>query len=181
MKLQDLKKEIKYNIIQDFPNKGVKFIDFTPTFSNSVIMNEIAEYIAEYLYDKKHLDDKIDYIIMPQSRGYIIGSFLSSNMNIDTIPIVKTGKLPDSCLLSKCVYKTEYSEDSLSLPKFDIYNKNCFFVDDVFATGGTYECCKRMIESNGGVLLGGICLYDVGITDEYKDEVESILKSEDIL
>lgn len=180
MKLQELKKEIKYNIVQDFPNEGVKFIDFTPTFSSAVIMNEIAEYIAEYLYDK-HLANKIDYIIMPQSRGYIIGSVLSSVMNVDTIPIVKTGKLPDICLLSKCVYKTEYSEDSLSLPKFDICNKNCFFVDDVFATGGTYECCKHMIEENGGVLLGGMCLYDVGITDKYKDEVESILKSEDII
>ena len=51
MKLQDLKKEIKYNVVQDFPNKGVKFIDFTPTFSSSVIMNEIAEYIGNYLYD----------------------------------------------------------------------------------------------------------------------------------
>lgn len=180
MKLQDLKKEIKYNVVQDFPNKGVKFIDFTSTFSSSVIMNEIAEYIGNYLYDNK-LGDKIDYIIMPQSRGYIIGSFLSSNMNIDTIPVVKSGKLPDECILSKRMYNTEYSADSLSLPKFDLQGKNCFFVDDVFATGGTYECCKHMIESNGGILIGGMCLYDVEITDEYKDEVKSILKPKDII
>ena len=53
MKLQDLKKEIKYNVVQDFPSKGVKFIDFTPTFSSSVIMNEIAVYIGDYLYDNR--------------------------------------------------------------------------------------------------------------------------------
>ena len=86
MKLQDLKKEIKYNVIQDFPNKGVKFIDFTPAFSSSVIMNEIAEYIGNYRYDNK-LCDKIDYIIMPQSRGYIIGSFLSFSRKKRPTPV----------------------------------------------------------------------------------------------
>ena len=48
------------------------------------------------------------------------------------------------------IYKTEYSETILDMPKIDLKGKKCIFVDDVFATGGI-----------GGVHRGAEQTWDV--------------------
>ena len=36
--------------------------------------------------------------------------------------------------------------------RVDLNNKKCIFIDDVYATGGTYKACKKLVEQNQGIM-----------------------------
>lgn len=134
--------------IEDFPVKGVKFIDISPKLADkedfSNIINKMCSTVPE----------GTDYIIAPESRGYIFGTAVANKLDIGFVPIRKPGKLPDDLVLSVDYYK-EYGKDSLCLPKNDNYeNKKFYFIDDVLATGGTLDASKELIEKCGGTFVG---------------------------
>lgn len=169
----EIRDRIKYNVKQDFPVEGVKFIDFMPTFSDISLMNDILDYIAQSVSDLN-----IDYVVMPESRGYLLGVLLASKLKANIVPVRKHGKLPEDFIQASYEYQTEYSKETLDIPKIDIKDKNCFFIDDVYALGGTYYACKRLVEMSGGKLLGGACLYNVGLNEN--PELFCFMDSEDI-
>lgn len=134
--------------IQDFPAKGVKFIDISPKLTDKndfeAIINEMTSKVPK----------GTDYIIAPESRGYIFGTAMAINLGLGFVPIRKPGKLPDDLVLS-VEYEKEYGKDTLCLPKNDNYEgKNFYFVDDVLATGGTLEAAKQLIEKAHGNFIG---------------------------
>lgn len=170
--------EIKYNVVADWPIKGVNFVDFTPSIMDSEVFEDIINKLNKNI--KKFIDLKeIDYIIAPDARGFIWGSALGIKNKIGVIPIRKHGKLPECCVSKSVTYKTEYSETILDMPKVDLKGKKCIFVDDVYATGGTYYAIKSLIESVGGLLVGGVVLYDVLIHE--CNEIHSLLTSKDLI
>lgn len=164
---------IKYNLKQDYPNEGVLFIDLMPTFMDMKLMNKLADTIVEAT---EGLD--IDTIIAPESRGYILGTLVAHKLNANIIPVRKHGKLPLEFVQDSYTYDTEYSTATLDLPKCDLNKKKCLFVDDVYALGGTYYACKRLVEHAGGALYGGACIYNVGINNNH--EIISFIFPEDL-
>lgn len=155
-----MREELKYNLEKDFPRKDVLFIDFMPTFMDNKLMNRISNYIANFIGD-----NKVDYIVVPESRGFILGSYLANKIGANVLPIRKKGKIPNKFVGNSYTYQTEYSEETLEIPKIDLKDKNCFFIDDVYALGGTYYACKRLVELSYGNIIGGLCLYNVGINN----------------
>ena len=85
----ELKKELNIRTEKDYPIKGVEFIDIMPLFLQKDIFNEIIERFVQELKDKK-----IDYIIVPEARGFLLGSAVANRLNIGCIPVRKKGKLP---------------------------------------------------------------------------------------
>lgn len=173
----------KYGILyrdeENFPEDGVKFIDLTPTLMHRDHKMNILSRLVNYI-DNEITD--IDYIVSPDARGFLWGMGVSTLMNKPIIPIRKTGKLPKSCVSKTEEYNTEYSKTSLDLPlgllpdSMEFRNARVVFVDDVYATGGTYEACKKLLESVGANLLGAVVVYDVGLVDN--DEVYSLAKGD---
>ena len=134
--------------IQDFPAKGVKFIDISPKLTDKDDFKKIIEEMTS------KVPANTDYIIAPESRGYIFGTAMAINLGIGFVPIRKPGKLPDD-LVYTVEYEKEYGKDKLCLPKNDNYEgKNFYFVDDVLATGGTLEATKELIELAKGNYVG---------------------------
>ena len=134
--------------IQDFPVKGVKFIDISPKLTDKddfkSIINEMTSKVPA----------NTDFIIAPESRGYIFGTTMAINLGLGFVPIRKPGKLPDD-LVYTVEYQKEYGKDSLCLPKNENYEgKNFYFVDDVLATGGTLEAAKQLISKCNGNFVG---------------------------
>lgn len=134
--------------IQDFPAKGVKFIDISPKLSDKddfkAIINEMTSKVPA----------NTDYIIAPESRGYIFGTAMAIALDVGFVPIRKPGKLPDDLVLT-AEYEKEYGKDTLCLPTNDNYKgKNFYFVDDVLATGGTLNAAKELVEKAGGNFVG---------------------------
>lgn len=150
-----MNKEILQNLIKIYKFKGVdKFYDIEPIFSSGCI-NTLAESFIDSIKDLN-----VDYIICPEARGFLIGSVVSSKLDIPMIMVRKVGKLPyeneeDIVTIS---YTTEYSSDTLQMKRVDLNGKDVLFVDDVFATGGTFDACRQLVDDCGGILVGGICL-----------------------
>ena len=167
------KNEYKYNVQMNFPKEGVRFIDFMPLFMDYKAMNKVTEAMLEFV------PDDTEVIIAPESRGFILGTFIASKRKINLVPIRKHGKIPPDFVGASTKYETEYSVETLDIPKVDIKDKKCCFIDDVYATGGTYKACKELAEDLGGVMQRGVCLLDVGIIPK-ENEIVCMLEKEDV-
>lgn len=171
----ETKEELLYRVCQDFPEEGVKFIDLTPSIidvnSRMCVLSNMVNHIENEVQN-------VDIIISPDARGFLWGMGVASLMNCSLIPIRKSGKLPETCILDTVTYDTEYSSTSLDLPISDLEGKRVMFVDDVYATGGTYNACKTLVEKAGGIMAGATVIYDVGLSEEQDADVYSIYRGE---
>ena len=149
---------------KDFPIKGVEFIDITPLILQKKIFNEIVEKFVEELKEKR-----IDYIVMPEARGFLFGTAVANRLNIGCIPVRKKGKLPPTTVEKKFEYKKEYGKDIMEFPKLvneNYNNKRFYIIDDICATGNTLDSIKKNIEDIGGIVVGeGVVLNIVELNN----------------
>lgn len=150
---------LKYNVVQDYPKKGVRFIDFTPTINDSA---KFCDAVAALLFNNSQ---DFDYVIVPEARGFIWGSAFALTARRPLLIARKPGKIPTPLVGASVTYETEYSTDTLEIEQIDLTGKKVIYVDDVFATGGTYNACKQLVEKLGGKMNEGVVFYNVGITE----------------
>ena len=137
----ELKNKLNIRTEKDYPIKGIEFIDITPLIIQKETLQEINEKLINEV--KKY---KVDYIIVPEARGFLFGSIVASTLGIGLIPVRKKGKLPPSKVEKSFEYQKEYGLDILELPKLvnDTYkNKSFYIIDDIYATGNTIESIKE--------------------------------------
>ena len=117
--------------IADFPKKGILYKDITPLLSDAKAYNHLID-----IFYKRYRNRRIDKIIGIESRGFILGSSLSSMLKVGFIPIRKPNKLPFK-KFSKS-FELEYGKDQIEIHIDAIKeNENVIIIDDVLATGGT--------------------------------------------
>ena len=148
----ELKNELNIRCEKDFPVKGIEFIDITPLFLQKDSLKEMND-----LFVKEVKNKKIDYVIGPEARGFILGSMVATSIGAGFIPIRKAGKLPPTVVEAQVRYSKEYGDDVLELPKLvnETYdNKKFYVVDDIYATGNTMKAIKKAITEMGGEVLG---------------------------
>ena len=156
-------KNILYRVEKDFPIKDVNFIDLTPTLTTENHFKIVAEELKNKIVET---NPKIDYIVSPDARGFIWGSYIAALLEKPIIPIRKRGKLPKGSIMSTTKDTTEYSNIELVLPIVNLKDKHCVFIDDVYATGGTYKACKKLIEENEGIMLNAFVVLDIKLTND---------------
>lgn len=166
---------IVYRVEKNWPISGVNFVDLTPTLINKDNFRKVSLELIDKI--NNNIKD-FDYIVSPDARGFIWGSYIASLMNKPFIPIRKHGKLPSSSISSSIKDKTEYSNIELDLPIVNLKGKTCIFIDDVYATGGTYKACKKLIEKNKGSLNGAYVILNVSLTN---DKVNSLMTSDELV
>lgn len=72
----------------------------------------------------------------------------------------KSGKLPGKCL--SVTYATEYSIDQIEMiDGLVAKGENVLLVDDLIATGGSLEACKRLVNQAGGNVVGCLVMLKV--------------------
>ena len=148
----DLKSNLNIRTEKNFPIEGIEFIDITPLFLQKETFKEIITKMSEEI--KKY---KVDYILAPEARGFLLGSAIANELNIGCVPIRKEHKLPPTTVEKRLEYIKEYGKDYLELPKLvnDTYeNKKFYIVDDIYATGNTMKAIKKAINEMGGDVLG---------------------------
>ncbi len=165
---------ILYRIQKDWPIEGVNFVDLTPSLNDADKFYEICLNLKKKILAKC---GDIDYIVSPDARGFIWGSYLAALMHKPLIPVRKQGKIPDSFVMAKTSDTTEYSHIDLVLPQVDITGKRCIFVDDVYATGGTYKACQKLIEQEHGLLADAFVILNILLTD---DEINYLVSIDDL-
>ena len=154
-------------IIENFPKEGVTFVDISPKLADKNDFNEIIDKMCSFV------PKNTDYIIGPESRGYVFASPVAIKLGKGFVPIRKKGKLPDEIVFS-AEYEKEYGVDTICLPKLDEYEgKNFYIIDDVLATGGTFKACKDLIKQAGGNYVGaGFYINIKSLNNEEVDYIE---------
>ena len=134
--------------VPDFPKPGILFRDITPLLSAPQAFRHAIRQFADHFCDAQPTA-----ILAAESRGFIFGAPLALELGVAFVPIRKPGKLPFET--HRFEYDLEYGSDSLemhidALPE----NSRVLLIDDLLATGGTIEACKRLAERGGAHVVG---------------------------
>ena len=144
--------ELNIRTEKDFPRKGIEFIDITPLIIQKNVLKKITNTFAKELKNKN-----IDYILVPEARGFLFGACVATKLGIGLIPVRKKGKLPPSTVEKSFDYVKEYGKDTLEIPKLvnnSYKNKNFYILDDIYATGNTHKAIEKAVTKLGGNIIG---------------------------
>ena len=151
--------------VPDWPVEDVVFKDITPLLKDKDALNHSVKLLEDLI------DETPDYIVGIESRGFIFGSFLSSEMGLGFVPVWKKGKLPPP-VISKA-YSLEYGFDTLEIKSG---KGKVVIVDDVYATGGTAKATRELCEKAGYEVINDIYLINLKFLNN--DNVRSVLSYE---
>ena len=137
--------------VPDFPKDGIIFRDITPLLADIEAFNFAIDEMV--VLSEQFRPDVIAGI---ESRGFLFGAPISLRLGLPFVPIRKEGKLPFE---KKTVrYDLEYGNDILEIhvDAFKLGQK-VLLVDDLIATGGTFEASSRLVRSLNAEVVG-ICV-----------------------
>ena len=135
-------------IIEDFPVKGISFKDITPLMQNGDVFKKACEELTNYA---KKVGATV--IVGPESRGFIFGCPVATNLGIGFVPIRKPGKLPREEIRAE--YSLEYGKNTLCMHADAIkQGDKVLIIDDLLATGGTVQAAISLVEQLGGEVVG---------------------------
>jgi adenine phosphoribosyltransferase len=139
--LEDVRRSIRN--IPDFPKEGIQFKDVSIAFKDRRILKFILSEI------KNHYQDVgITKVVGIESRGFILGSSLATELQAGFIPIRKPGKLPANTFSQ--TYDLEYGTDALEIHTDSLEADDVVLIhDDLLATGGTVNAAIELVRKFG--------------------------------
>ncbi len=160
--------------VKDFPKEGIIFRDITPLLQDK---DALQESVKQY---EKTLDGvDFDYVVGPESRGFIFGVPLAYSMKKGFIPVRKIGKLPYKTYSKE--YDLEYGSATIEIHQDAIKKGDkVVIIDDLLATGGTCRAMIDLIEEAGGIVEKIVFLIELEFLNGRKNlgdyDVESLVK-----
>lgn len=143
--------------VEDFPIEGVLFRDITPLMQNGEVFKAACDELTDFA---KEVGATI--IAGPESRGFIFGCPVASNLSIGFVPVRKPNKLPRETVSIK--YDLEYGSNELHMHADSIKKGDkVLIVDDLLATGGTVEATIQLVQQMGGEVVG--CAFLIELAD----------------
>lgn len=169
-----IKEELPIRTQKDYPIPGIEFIDIMPLMMQAEVYQKITDLFVEEVTKQR----KVDYIVVPEARGFLFGCPVANELGLGCIPVRKKGKLPPDTIESEFEYEKEYGKDKLCLPKLvgeSYQEKHFYIIDDIYATGNTMQAIKTEIERLGGIVVGtGVVMNIVELN--HATDVFSILE-----
>lgn len=161
----DLKKYIAS--IPDFPSEGIIFRDITPLMADGKAFKEATSLLLAFA--KKV---GADVIVGPESRGFIFGCPVATELEVGFVPVRKPGKLPRETVSYK--YDLEYGSNELHMHKDAIKpGQKVLVIDDLLATGGTIEATVSLVKDMGAEVVG--CAFLIELVDlKGRDRLKNI-------
>lgn len=141
--------------IPNFPKPGIVFRDITPMLKSSLVMKHIIREMAAPFRDAN-----VTSIVAAEARGFVFGVPLAMELNAAFIPVRKPGKLPFETHVFE--YDLEYGSDKLEIHRDAVgEDDRVLLVDDLLATGGTVEACRRLAEHVGATVVGAAFVIEL--------------------
>ena len=141
--------------VPGFPTEGILFRDITPLLQNGEAFKYACDQITEFAKEKG-----ATLIVGPESRGFIFGCPVASNLNIGFAPVRKPGKLPREQITEK--YTLEYGSNELCMHLDSVKpGDKVLIIDDLLATGGTLRATCNIVKKLGGEVVGISCLIEL--------------------
>ncbi|KUO94831.1 adenine phosphoribosyltransferase [Ferroacidibacillus organovorans] len=143
-------------VIEDFPEPGIRFKDITTLLRDKTAFRYAIDQLAEHARELK-----IDHVVGPEARGFVIGAPLAYALGVGFVPIRKPGKLPFKTLSR--TYDLEYGKDGLEIHNDAIVpGERVLIVDDLLATGGTIRTVIDLVTQLQGTVVGLAFLIELG-------------------
>ena len=155
------------NEISDFPQPGISFKDISPLLSNSNVFTDVVWDLGGLV------DEKPDYWVGIDSRGFIFSSALGNHFNCGIKLIRKKGKLPPPVISEE--YELEYGTDTLEMKPG---KGSVVIVDDVYATGGTMKAAESLCKKAGYNVVGKLVLIDLLYLHDKDETIKSLIQYE---
>lgn len=132
--------------IPDFPQPGILFRDITPLLSDAALFRETVDAMVAPF-------EKIDHVIIIESRGFIFGTPIAYAIGAGVVPVRKPGKLPAETFAEE--YALEYGTNTLEIHKDALRpGERVLIVDDLLATGGTVQATINLVNKIGAEIIG---------------------------
>lgn len=127
--------------IPDFPKPGIQFKDVSTLYKNAACLKEmIAELVSIYR------DKGITKVVGIESRGFVLGAMLASELNAGFVMCRKPGKLPGET--RQASYEKEYGVDTIEIHTDAIEEGDIVLIhDDLLATGGSMKAALELVNS----------------------------------
>lgn len=127
--------------IPDFPKHGIQFKDVSTLYKNAACLKEM---IAELV--KIYRNKGITKVVGIESRGFVLGAMLASELNAGFVMCRKPGKLPGET--RQASYEKEYGVDTIEIHTDAIEEGDIVLIhDDLLATGGSMKAALELVNS----------------------------------
>lgn len=127
--------------IPNFPKPGIQFKDVSTLYKNAACLKEM---IAELV--KIYRDKGITKVVGIESRGFVLGAMLASELNAGFVMCRKPGKLPGET--RQASYEKEYGVDTIEIHTDAIEEGDIVLIhDDLLATGGSMKAALELVNS----------------------------------
>ena len=141
--------------IPDFPEAGIIFRDITTVLQNPQTLAFAVDAISDKLAG---LD--FDFVLGPESRGFIFAVPVAYKLHKGFVPVRKKGKLP--YLTVQKSYNLEYGSAIIEMHRDAIAEgQRVVVIDDLLATGGTCKALAELVEEVGGVVASMVFLIEL--------------------
>lgn len=161
-KTQQYMKIVSENLrdVPDYPKPGIVFKDITPLLAHPEGIQASVHLLGDRYNTETAQNYKVDKVVGMESRGFIFGAPLAMEIRAGFVPARKPGKLP--CAVDSVSYDLEYGSATLEIHKGSIApGERVLIVDDVLATGGTAEAAGKLVELQGGIVVGFAFLIQI--------------------
>ncbi|XP_043505732.1 adenine phosphoribosyltransferase-like isoform X3 [Polistes fuscatus] len=154
-KLKLLKDSIKS--YEDFPKPGIIFRDIFPVFQNTLALKAMRDLLVEHV-----LFLEVDLIVGLDSRGFLLGPMICTEIDKPFVPIRKKGKLPGK--VARQNFNLEYGEATFELQVESIKEgTRVLIIDDLLATGGSMGAAVKLLKSLNAEIVE--CLVIMELTE----------------
>jgi adenine phosphoribosyltransferase len=134
--------------VPNFPKEGIVFKDITPIMMDSILSNDVLNYLVDLYKDKGFT--KIAGI---ESRGFLFGYPLAMRLGLPFVLIRKKGKLPYNKISYS--YDLEYGSATIEVHTDAITAEDRVLIhDDLLATGGSASAAAELVLQCGGKVAG---------------------------
>lgn len=142
--------------VPDFPKKGILFQDIFPILEDAQASKQLVDFLTAHIRGL----GRIDVLIGLDSRGFLLGPWIASNLGVKFVPIRKAGKLPPP--VHSVTYTLEYGSDSFEISKSAVKKgERVVVLDDLIATGGSACAAAELIKLCGGVPVEYVFLIEL--------------------
>lgn len=133
-----LKKNLR--VIPDFPKPGIQFQDITTLFDNAECIHIMRDETVDLYRDKG-----ITKVVGLESRGFLLGPIVASELNAGFVMARKPNKLPGETISYE--YDKEYGTDTICMVSDAIDDDDVVLIhDDLLATGGTLLATYNLVK-----------------------------------
>lgn len=153
--------------VDNFPRPGVTFYDLTPLLSDALFFGRAMERFA-----RRFSRRAVDYVVSPESRGYMFGAALASKIGAGFVPVARDGTLPFKTIKAKC--PAGYHHDVSNIKELSMHEDalpkgaKVLIVDDILGSGNTAAACKQLIEALGGEVVEAAFFLEIPDLDGRK-------------